>query len=171
MPIELPFRWEISKSHVDGSAIARRFVAGKGLVGRPNWRIIGPNGIYIPKVDEDGMLEEDYLLVTRLRNYLSEASLDTDHFVVSFGGTHGTGTRALNLLYKDRSVLKKVGDQLHKRPAAFQVLLRVGNMKHDPVAGTHARSIAIAEDPVILPDRDQMWSSAAKDVRKEFKNA
>ena len=168
VPLDLPFRWEISKAQVDERAVARRFVAGLGLVERPNWRIVGPDRMYVPRVDEDGMLQEDYLLVTKVRNYLSPSAMETDHYIVSFGGTHGTGTRALSLLYRDRGILRKVAEALRTGPAAFQLLLRVGNIDHDPVRGSHARDIQLVRDAVILPDNDAVWRTAAQCVRKEL---
>jgi hypothetical protein len=85
VPLDLPYRWILSKNAVDDAAVARRFVAGRGMVERPNWRITGPDRIYVPKVDEYGVLLDDYLLVTRVRNYLSRAAIDEGHFITSFG--------------------------------------------------------------------------------------
>lgn len=132
---------------------------------RPNWRIAGPSGLYVPRVDEDGLLQEDYLLVTRARNYLSTGSIDAGHYIVSFGGAHGTGTRALSILYRDRTILRKLSDQLRARPASFQFLLRVGDIAHDPVNGSHARSLELVGDAMILPDSDSIWRTAQESVR------
>lgn len=118
-PIDLPFRWVISKNQVDELAIARRFVAGRGMVERPNWRIEGPRGIYVPRVDENGMLLDDYLLVTKLRNYLSRSALEEGRSVISFGGSHGTGTRAIELIFRDKGIMGEIATQLRSKPAAF----------------------------------------------------
>lgn len=166
MPLDLPYRWVISKNEVADSAIARRFVAGRGLVERPNWRIAGPDRIYVPRVDEDGLLLDDYLLVTKVRNYVSLAAIDEGRFIVSFGGSHGTGTRALELLFKDRRILTDIADRLHQRPAAFQMLFRVSDIKHDRTAGSHARTIELVGDPIILPDRDAIWRTATAVVQR-----
>lgn len=164
-PLDLPFRWIVSKAEVDERAVARRYVAGRGLVERPNWRIAGPGGLYVPRVDENGLLQEDYLLVTKVRNYLSGGSVDAGSYIVSFGGAHGTGTRALSLLYRDRGILRKLSDQLRTKPASFQFLLRVGNISHDPVNGSHARSIELVGNATILPDNDSVWRTAERSVR------
>ncbi len=166
-PLDLPYRWIISKADVDERAVARRFVAGRGMVERPNWRIVGPDRIYVPRVDEDGMLAEDYLLVTRVRNYLSAGAVDAGRCVVSFGGTHGTGTRALGLLYRNRRILRALADQLRTKPAAFQLLLRVGNIVHDPVNGSRARDAELVGDAIVLPDTDAVWRTAIQCVRKD----
>ncbi len=75
-PIDLPVKWILSKSEIDEHAQAKRFVAGRGLVSRPNWHIQGPERLYIPEVDDLGYLSLDYLVVTQLRNYLSTRSMD-----------------------------------------------------------------------------------------------
>jgi hypothetical protein len=160
IPLDLPFRWVISKNEIADSAVARRLVAGRGLVERPNWRIAGPDRLYVPRVDENGLLLEDYLLVTKVRNYLSHSAIDEGHFIVSFGGSHGTGTRALELLFKDRQVLSSIADRLRQRPAAFQMLLRVSDIKHDRTVGSYARKIELVDEPIILPDRDSIWRTA-----------
>lgn len=162
VPLDLPFRWVISKNQVADSAVARRFVAGRGLVERPNWRISGPKRIYVPRVDEHGLLLDDYLLVTKVRNYLSPGAIDEGHFILSFGGSHGTGTRALELLFKDQGILTSIAGRLERRPAAFQMLFRVSDIKHDHIAGSHARKIELVDDPIILPDRDSIWRTATE---------
>src|SRR4051794_33329430 len=49
-PLDLPYRWVISKNEVHDSATARRCVAGRGWVERPNWRVEGPHRLYVPRV-------------------------------------------------------------------------------------------------------------------------
>jgi hypothetical protein len=163
-PVDLPFRWVISKNEVDELAVARRFVAGRGLIERPNWRIAGPDRIYVPRVDEDGMLLDDYLLVTKLRNYLSRSALDEGRYVISFGGSHGTGTRAVGLLFRDKAILREIGTQLHGRPAAFQMLFRVSDIVHNRSTGSRARRIELIEDAVVLPDNEEVWRTAVQNV-------
>jgi hypothetical protein len=103
-----------------------------------------------------------------VRNYLSADALDMGHYIVSFGGTHGTGTRALELLYRNRGILRKVADQLRARPAAFQLLLRAGNIAHDPVNGSHASRIELIGNAMILPDSDSVWRTAVRSVRRDL---
>jgi hypothetical protein len=163
-PVDLPFRWIISKNEVDELAVARRFVAGRGLIERPNWRIAGPDRIYVPRVDEDGMLLDDYLLVTKLRNYLSRSALDEGRSVISFGGSHGTGTRALELIFRDKAILYEIATQLRARPAAFHMLFRVSDIDHNRSAGSRARGIEPIQDAIVLPDNDQVWRTAVQNV-------
>lgn len=167
-PVDLPYRWVLSKNEVADGAVARRFVAGRGMVERPNWRIQGPHRSFVPRVDEDGVLLEDYLLVTKLRNYLSPIALDDGRAVISFGGTHGTGTRALGLIFRDKEVLRELVDQLRSRPAAFQMLFRVGDIAHDPKTGSRARTIELVENAIVLPDGDQVWRTAAQTLERNL---
>lgn len=139
------------------------------MVERPNWRIAGPERSHVPRVDEDGVLLEDYLLVTKLRNYLSPVALDDGRAVISFGGTHGTGTRALGLIFRDRDVLGELVDQLRSRPAAFQMLFRVGDIAHDQKVGSHARTIELVENAIVLPDNDQVWRTAAQTLERNLR--
>lgn len=164
-PIDLPFKWVISKTLIDERAIARRYVAGKGLVARPNWRIETNKQIYMPEVDSSGYLSIDYLLVTRLRNYLSNEALDEGRYIVSFGGAHGTATRAIEILLRDRETLRRIGERIKGRPAAYQLLLRVGKMKHDMMTGTRATRIELVGDPIVLPDTRQIWRTASEIAR------
>jgi hypothetical protein len=166
VPVDLPYRWVISKNEVDERAVARRYVAGRGLVERPNWRIAGPGRIFIPHVDDQGVLMDDYLLVTRLRNYLSHSAIDEGRFIVSFGGSHGTGTRALELLFQNTPVLAQIAAQRQNRPAAFQALFRVGDIEHSRTVGSYARKIELVDDIIILPDHYLTWRTAAEIVQR-----
>lgn len=167
-PVDLPYRWVLSKNEVAEGAVARRFVPGRGMVERPNWRLQGPRRSYVPRVDEDGVLMEDYLLVTKLRNYLSPVALDDGRAVISLGGTHGTGTRAIGLIFRDDDVLRELVEQLRSRPAAFQMLFRVGDIAHDPETGSRARTIELVENAVVLPDNDSVWRAAAQTLGRNL---
>ena len=92
--------------------------------------------------------------------------MDEGHFITSFGGSHGTETRALELFFKDKRILSDVARQLRNRPSAFQMLFRVSDMEHSRAVGTHARKIELIEDVVILPDSDSVWRTAVETVRR-----
>jgi hypothetical protein len=46
------------------------------------------------------------------------------------------------------------------------MLFRVSDIKHDRAAGSHARTIQLVGDPIILPDRDSIWRTAAEIVQR-----
>ncbi|MCB2176718.1 MAG: hypothetical protein KQH57_12975 [Actinomycetales bacterium] len=165
-PLELPFRWVLSLSSVDPTHTAARFVAGKGRVERVNCRIAGPEGPFVPDVGDDGFLTSDYLLVTRLRNYLSTR---LDRYVTSVAGLHGTGTRAIELLLRDTTALRRLGRALPGPDASYQALFRVSDISHVP-GGTRARSIDFVT-AVPLPVTDEDWQDAHDRAMANLKRA
>ena len=154
-PLPLPFRWVLSLSSVDPTHTAARFVAGKGRVERVNWRIAGPEGPFVPDVGDDGLLASDYLLVTRVRNFLSTR---LDRYVTSVAGLHGTGTRAIELLLRDTTALRRLGRALPGPDASYQALFRVADINHRP-GGTRARSIDFVT-AIPLAVTDEGWQDA-----------
>lgn len=166
-PVDLPFRWQLSRSKIAERSTVRRYVPGKGWVSRPNWRIEGSREC-IPETDYAGRISVDYLLVTRLRNYLTQEALDSGKFILSFGGTHGPATRAVELLLQDKEILRKIGIHLRNKPAAFQLLLRVADMRHHESYGTSASKIELVGDPIILPDNQAIWRSALSIAKRNL---
>lgn len=113
------------------------------------------------------MLETDYLLVTRMRNFLTQKALDEGKYIVSFGGTHGTATRAIELLFSDERLLAEVAPVLAGSPEAYQLLFRVSGMRHDPKRGTRANHMElVAAEP--LDDYLDRWRSANQIVQRAF---
>jgi hypothetical protein len=167
-PIELPFYWELEDV---GDDLAFRFVRGKGKVGRPLWRIVeSPSKhSHIPEISSEGMLKTDYLLVTRVRNYFSEGWL-AGKFVTSFGGAHGTGTRAVELLAGDRRELAKVRVTLKdlakqaglqsEVPPCFQLLFEV-EIDNDEKRGSRGRRIRLVGQ-ALIDNSDEHWKRAAE---------
>lgn len=163
-PLDLPFRWVLDPSEIDPGARASRVVRGRGIISRPNWRIVDDRTgkPYIPEV-RDGVLDSDYLLVTRLRNFLTQKAYDTGQYLVSFGGAHGTGTRAIELLLSDNSVLERIAEELGHDPVAYQLLLRVGRLTHTEREGTRAHAIELVAAE-LLEDREERWREAAQTI-------
>lgn len=168
-PVDLPYKWVLSRAQIDEHASVTHIVPGKGLVTRPNWWIEGPDRMFVPETDSEGFLSVDYLLVTRLRNYLDPQATGEGKFLISFGGTHGAAIRAVGLLLKDQEVLRQIAQRLSSRkPASYQILLRVGAMKHDLERGTRATKIEVVDEPIILPDRPEVWRTAHTIVKSEL---
>jgi hypothetical protein len=160
-PVELPYHILHQRGQIHERATVKRYVSGRGLVERPNWRVWADNRIYVPETDSEGMIAVDYLLVTRLRNYLVPDALDLGRSVLLIAGSHGTGTRGIKVLLRDRSTLQRIALALRDRPAAYQMLLRVGGMRHDRSAGSWPTKVELVEDPVRLPDGDAVWRAAS----------
>ncbi len=171
-PFEMPFRWELEDV---GERLAYRYVRGKGKVGRPLWRIVGgkDNTPYAPEPREDGLLKTDYLLVTRVPNYLGDGRL-AGKFIVNFGGAHGTGTRAVELLVGNRKELARAHNSLRdlarrarlqsELPRCFQLLFEIGGIEHDPQLGSRGTEIRLLGSGLI-EDNDNQWKDAARLIR------
>ncbi|ARP68902.1 hypothetical protein LK07_02935 [Streptomyces pluripotens] len=162
-PLDLPFRLILDRSQIPERALARRFVEDRGATARPNWRIESESRAFIPELGEDGWLRTDYLLVTRLRNFLTADGFAQGHSLVSVAGTHGVGTRALSLLLRDRALLKEIAAVTgrHENPS-FQALFRISDIKHDPKAGSRGRRIELVQKPVVIGDSPQQWQEAGR---------
>jgi hypothetical protein len=175
-PLDFAYAWNLDPEAV-GDGRVGRFVLGKGLVERPPWQIVsfrgrGPSQL-VPETDSEGLITEDYLLITRLRNFLSQSAEERGQFIVSFGGAHGTGTRAVGLLFRNRKLMREVLEALKTRhieatgqlagiPKAYQLVFRVFNIKH-----SHQGSIPGAlelVDAVVLPDEQRTWDYARRRV-------
>lgn len=181
-PLDLAYAWELDPGRV-GDALIGRFVQGRGLIKRPPWQIRdlrgGSSPQLVPEADSEGLIREDYLLITRTRNFLSA---DTEHrgqFLVSFGGAHGTGTRAVNLLFHDRRLMARVLGELKAKqvqatgrlggvPKAYQLLFRVSKIKHGP-AGSIPGALELV-DAVVLPDKPEVWSFARRRAVPRLEN-
>ena len=166
-PVDLPYRLVLNYDEVPEQALARRYVKGKGAVTRRNWRIETDRATYIPELGDDGWLRTDYLLVTRVRNFLTADGFAQGHSILSIGGTHGTGTRGLELLLRDKSILQLMGEATRDRDCpSFQVLLRVSHIDHNHQRGSQARRIELIEKPILIGDEPQRWQTAQRTVRQ-----
>lgn len=175
-PLDFAYAWDLDPEAV-GPGQVGRFVPGKGVVERPPWQIkslrkSGPDR-YVPEVDSENLIAEDYLLITRIRNFLSPAAEARGQFLVSFGGAHGTGTRAVALLFRDKQLMRKVLETLKTRhleasgqiagiPKAYQLLFRVYDIRHG-TSGSVPGGLELV-DAVVLRDDDAAWSHARRQV-------
>lgn len=175
-PLDFAYAWNLDPESV-GEGEVGRYVPGKGVVRRPPWQISsfksqGPTS-FVPETDSEGMITEDYLLITRMRNFLSPVAQAQGRFLVSFGGAHGTGTRAVACLFNDKRLLREVLETLKAKhreasgqyagiPKAYQLLFRVSGIKHTK-AGSIPHRLELA-DAVILGDDDSKWDLARRRV-------
>ncbi|GAA3912547.1 hypothetical protein [Actinoplanes auranticolor] len=166
-PVDLPYRMVLNYSDVPEGALARRYVPGRGEVARRNWRIITETEMFVPETGTGGWLRTDYLLVTRLRNFLTAEGLAQGHSLLSLSGTHGTGTRAVELLMRDRRILRELAALTEGRSfASFQALFKVSDIEHDPVRGSRARHIELVGSAVI-GDEPMRWQTARELVARD----
>jgi hypothetical protein len=160
-PVDLPFRMVLDHDRIPDRALARRYVEGCGAVARRNWRIESDHAVYIPELGEDGWLETDYLLLTRLRNFLSAEGFARGHSILTVGGAHGTATRALGLLFRENTVLRAVADVTRSTDGpSFQALFKVSGIDHHPTRGSWAKRVELVGDPILIGDDPQRWQAA-----------
>ncbi len=138
--LHLPFRFDLDPNKITG--VAARFTRsadGVTVEREPNWGIIGRDkSLYYPTLRHDDFLATDYLLLTKIPNFLSDPTQGTERFIVNYAGTHGVGVRAVNLALSQQPLVRRIIEDLKidvdravTWPTAYQVILRVGDIKHD----------------------------------------
>jgi hypothetical protein len=157
--LDLPFHWDL---HRDPEApVVKRYVEG-ALLERQNWFLRGYEGtkarLLVPSSDSDtGLLQRDYLLITRLRNFIEDYR--NGHYLTSVGGTHGIGTRAVPLVLRSKTLASQLTDAIGISPGSFQAVVEV-SVEHD-----HNKNVSKPTDVNLiyatsLPDDDEIWGHA-----------
>jgi hypothetical protein len=159
-PIDFPFLFDLSKER--SRQITKRYTGGK-VHKEYNWPIITPSGLLNSKVTK-GWLEENYLIITRMPNLSNEIAWKERKDLIIISGTHGTGTRALELLFETAKVLKSIVEEVGEA-CYYQSLLRVPEIIHDtqwhdslPLRIEHIKS----EPLLIKDDRINFWFKKMK---------
>jgi hypothetical protein len=164
-PVDLPYRWEEDPERID--ALSSRFVAGRGLVERPNWPIVDQRSsrdkALYPVVRNDGLLATDLLLITRVPNFLSDVAYQSGRSIISFAGTHGTATRAVEKVLHDEQLLRRIAAEIPVGTEAFQILIEVGDIYHDSALGSRARSLVL-RDVQCFSRSEAAWRTATQVV-------
>lgn len=127
--IELPFEYALdAKGLLKRGATFKRYVHDKLLVG-PNWGVRNnqTGDLIVPATGPDGFLVEDYLLISVLPNFFSKDSFARDEKIVVFGGVHGSGTKAISLLFRDRIALTELAKKVSVAPY-WQALIKVARV-------------------------------------------
>ena len=170
-PLDLPFRWQEDFSGVRGHERCHRYNPGGATTSRPNWPIIDSRNyrersIY-PETHNDGFLRTDYLLVTKIPNFLTPGSL-AGKTIISFGGTHGVATRATSLLLNSPGLMKRLVDDYHDgRSPHFQALFKATSIIHEPRGGSHAKQLSL-EAFVPLSFDDVVLDESRRTVNARF---
>lgn len=170
--LDLPYRWNEDAESVEGTCT--RIVVGQGPVRRPNWPIIDNTGVrarpIYPVVRNDGLVFADLLLITRVPNFLSAAGMQAGRSLVSIAGAHGTGTRAIEVLLRDRKALKHISEEIPNRTQAFQVLVAASKIDHSAAEGSVARAVEVLD--VQCFDRPgYVWESSRKVFMRSFERS
>ncbi|MCK5613304.1 hypothetical protein KAR91_66145 [Candidatus Pacearchaeota archaeon] len=104
---ELPYEYAYSHTKSYTKLKTERIDAGSVL------HDLEHDTLLLPNTDSSGHLTSDYLLITVLPNILSKKAYDEGNKMIVFAGTHGVGTRAIELLFQDTSVLQTLVRKVH----------------------------------------------------------
>jgi len=110
--------------------MSKRYVGSKKHA-VPNWsmRNISQKELISPSIVGDN-LSTDYLLITVLPNIFDKEAYEKGEKVTIFGGTHGVGTKSIELLFKSKKLLsdikKQIGDTQY-----WQALVKTDKTFHD----------------------------------------
>lgn len=159
--LELPFRWQEDSAKVE--AECTRMVPGSGKATRPNWPVVDSTGLkeklLYPRVANDGMIYTDYLLITRVPNFMTSVGFESRRSIISVAGTHGTGTRSVERLLGDRSALAAIAAEIGPETEACQILVEASDISHSKLSGSVARKVRVVS--MVKFDRPEWkWISA-----------
>lgn len=112
---DLPFEFVIDVEALNKAEVTVSQIIKGSILKVPNWSLYSniEEKLMVPVVSEEGQLKTDYLLVTVLPNYFSKSSYDAGHKLIIFAGTHGVGTKAIELLFRNEQVLQKLWNKVH----------------------------------------------------------
>ena len=135
---KLPFEFELDQTRIRQLG-KQEYHTSDRFRAVPNWSIkTAGGGYYIPETNSD---DTDFLLITRLPNFLERAKFgDFKNTVTLFCGTHGTGTAALQLLFDREDLLREISERAENYEC-WQALLTINATKLGihPVTGTERR--------------------------------
>lgn len=132
---ELEYEFLLARSALDQLGINEP-VGNTGQVG--NWSIVSRRtGDILSAGNKDGRITSDYLLITRFPNIFHKESYDRGDGIFVLGGGHGAGTRGVDLLLRDSSILADLSRKIGKS-IFWQALFEVSSIDHfhnDPKYG------------------------------------
>jgi hypothetical protein len=174
--LPLPFWTNQNVHEVKGRAtrIFRNYRTGEVVTSsRPNWTINtdDPSYRYIPEVEsaDKPYLKTDYLLITRLRNCLTDDK-DGSYFT-SIAGAHGVGTKAIQLLMGatvdrlHRELLHDIDREL-QGASEFQILIKVSEIDQR-VTGFEPKRLQL-EAAVPLRITDEQYAALHQWIQRQL---
>lgn len=129
-PFDLRFEYIFETAHLMKEGITRRYVGSKEH-GVPNWSVRDnqTNDILIPKTIENN-LSSDFLLISVLPNIFSQKAYSNKQRVIVIGGTHGVGTKSIELLFKNKTILETIVKKVGAAPY-WQSLISISDTFND----------------------------------------
>lgn len=159
----LVYRWEEEWERTD-QALCLQARPGGAIAVRPNWPLMktqpSPRSIY-PRTS-NGYLSQDFLIVTKIPNFLTESAWQRGRSIVSVGGLHSVGTRAVELMLNNSDIvfdlLRRV-EALSPGTRWLQIVLAVDSIDHDPETGSKPTAVHV-HDVVELDIPDSLVKTA-----------
>jgi hypothetical protein len=132
----------------------------------PNWGLRVDGVVRLPLTDGEGLLREDFLVISALPNLFHPESVERGRPVMNIGGTHGVGTTAFKHLLEDDFALPMLDGELIRlgRPRYWQAVLRV---ELDAPGGEVASVTPIVEMVRAIDVHDRaLLEAAARTIRR-----
>jgi hypothetical protein len=149
--INLPVEYCVDKNEpYISSSLSKRFVGGieKSIY---NWTLkLNGKLLKPPELDKNRWLKADYLLITRIPNFIIGNALLRSADVLIIAGTHGTGTESISLLLEDIDKLQKISNDINRR-TSFQILLPVTQVDHVEIDGEKRTIPVEIGNPQVFP--------------------
>lgn len=166
--LDLPYHWEEDSTQVTGDCL--RLQPDGRTSRRPNWPIISARERvpYRPRTDNEGFLTSDYLLVSMLPNFLTIEGNERGRTILSVGGSHGVGTRAIERLLMDTKLMSELLTKYQDgKSPHFQALFEACSVVHSARSGSIAKRLSLM-DYVPLFFNDDAIRIAHRSVTERF---
>lgn len=107
--------------------------------------------------DPGDWLNIDYLLVTRVLNVYSPETVESGKIAIVFGGLHGPGTRAIQLLLKEEDLLDTTDTKREDSPY-YQALYRVYVRHNHSTRESYPAQIEFVGAAPLDVDQASIWN-------------
>jgi hypothetical protein len=152
--VPLIYRWDEERRAAE--TLMCLHVRPHGVIAaRPNWPLVHDTGELhkIPVRLNNGYLAEDFLLITRIPNFITDTAWDSGAGIINISGLHSVGTRALGMVLDDGALVADIQarlDELPHRATAFQAVIHITSILHDRQNGSRATGVRL-RDVVEVP--------------------
>lgn len=114
-----------------------------------NWSVVDKkSGEVFAAETKDGRINSDFLMVTCLPNIFHKESYKNDECIYLLAGGHGVGTKAVDLLLRDSSLMSRLKERVG-RSKYWQCLFQVEGVDHfheDPKFGVRWHPSKLSSD-------------------------
>lgn len=118
----------------------------------PNWslRNTKTNVITTPLIDDNKKLSNDYLLITVIPNLLTPKAIEYGKKIIIIAGTHAVGTNALDIVFKNKKIMRNITDQVKKCPF-WQALITIDQVYYDEISEKRPIPFSVSDNVIVAP--------------------